>query len=109
MLFRFAFGMGVVIGLSASLQAPFAFGQYYRSGNGQYYNQQQRMQQMQQMQPQQTTIDGTITGLPRSAILVTDKSNVAWKVTVPSDATIHVTGTATVKIPSVPRQTDCGL
>ncbi len=101
MSFRLTCCAVVVLGLLAWPQAPVVFGQQYRLGGGQYgqqqQQQQQRTQQMQQMLPQQVSIDGTITDMAGGAIVVTDKSNMVWKVSVPADATKHVTGTAMIE------------
>jgi hypothetical protein len=104
MLSRLVRGVGVVIGLAASLHAPFVFGQ--RVVGGQYSQQQQQQQQQRQqqqqlqqlqLQPQQVNINGTITEVSRGAIMVADKiGNKTWKVAIPNTAKVEVTGTATV-------------
>jgi hypothetical protein len=107
MLSRSTVIAGIVLGLSLGLQAPCVFGQIIGQQpvvggqrlQGQTNQQQQQQQQQmmrQQMMPQPVTTDGTITAMS-GGIMVTDKTNKIWKVTVPSEATVHVTGTATIE------------
>jgi hypothetical protein len=105
MVSRPFFSACLVVGLLLGLHDPCAFGQN-ALGQRPLVNQrgtlsgqvnQQQLNQNQPMAVMPINIDGTVTGISQGAILVNDKTNIAWKVTVPNDATIHVTGMATVE------------
>ena len=89
---------GVVLVVSLWLQAECVFGQNVIGQRG-VAGQRGVLpgQGNQQMNLTPVNIDGTVTGMAGGVILVNDKNTLPWKVTVHADATIHVTGTATVE------------
>ena len=94
---RSLFFASLVLGLSLGLQTPCVFGQQYYGGrtpSGPVNPLNQRGIGNQQLT--QVNLDGTITAMASGTIMVTDKTNMVWKVTVPSEAKVHVTGTAAV-------------
>ncbi len=83
---------GLLIGLAWSMSAESVFGQRLV---GPYVTGQRPIQNNQAMMPQQVTVNGAITLMSSGNLVVTDKGNRTWKVSVSRDTTVHVTGTAT--------------